>query len=173
MENHPNKLYEYNVWAHQRIFDHLKTLPQEIFHKETKSTFPSVSATMTHIYVTEYLWLHALEGKEMATAMEAAAKLREKLGELSVDEIEQEFHALNAQFQTFFESTPDLEKKIILNNPYAGVRETSLAEIVFHIVNHSTYHRGNISAMLHQMDESSLMTDYVYFWYRDQLTPQK
>ncbi|MBS2967988.1 damage-inducible protein DinB [Metabacillus sp. KIGAM252] len=173
MENHPKKLYEYNAWAHQRILGHLKTLPQDIFHKEIKSTFPSVSATMTHIYVTEYLWLQALEGKEMAAAMEAAGKLREELGELSLDEIEKEFIEITAQFQSFFNLNPDLEKKIMLNNPFAGERETSLAEIIFHIINHGTYHRGNISAMLHQLDESSLMTDYVYYWYRDQLTPKK
>ncbi|MGD7009774.1 DinB family protein [Metabacillus sp. 84] len=171
MENHPKKLYEYNFWAHQRILDHLKTLPHEIFNKEIKSTFPSVSATMVHIYATEYLWLLVLEGREMEAAMNEAINLREKLGEQSLSEIEKEFQGLNARFQRFFDCNSDLEKKIIINNPYAGKRETSLAEIVFHIVNHSTYHRGNISAMLHQLDKSSLMTDYVYYWYSDQLLP--
>jgi uncharacterized damage-inducible protein DinB len=62
-------------------------------------------------------------------------------------------------------SQEDLEKRIELDNPYAGLRETSLAEIVLHVVNHGTYHRGNISAMLHQQGDASVMTDYAFYWY--------
>ncbi|MTH55700.1 DUF664 domain-containing protein [Bacillus mangrovi] len=170
MENHPVMLYAYNVWAHKRIFTHLKTFSPEIFHRELNSTFSSIAATMTHIYTTEYLWLQALVGKEMSEAMTEAQKRKGKLEEMQADEMEKEFQALDAQFQSFFEACEDLEATFLLNNPYAGARETSYSEVIFHIVNHSTYHRGNISAMLHELGEASVMTDYVYYWYSDALT---
>lgn len=39
--------------------------------------------------------------------------------------------------------------------------------MVLHVVNHGTYHRGNISAMLHQLGDSSVMTDYAFYWYSE------
>ena len=46
-------------------------------------------------------------------------------------------------------------------------RETSLSEMVMHIVTHATYHRGNITSMLRQMGHASVTTDYTRYWYSD------
>ena len=67
------------------------------------------------------------------------------------------------------EKEENLERRILLNNPYVGERETSLAEIVLHAANHGTYHRGNISAMLHQLGDASVMTDFVFYMYQEDL----
>nr|WP_268808308.1 DinB family protein [Paenibacillus tyrfis] len=72
------------------------------------------------------------------------------------------------RYRAFFRQQADLEKAIVLDNPYAGIRETRLSEIVMQVVNHGTYHRGNISAMLRQMGYASVMTEYALFWYQDQ-----
>lgn len=56
-----------------------------------------------------------------------------------------------------------------LDNPYAGIRDTSYAEIILQIVNHGTYHRGNITAMLRQMGHASTMTEYALYWYADKV----
>ena len=72
---------------------------------------------------------------------------------------------LSVRFKAFLKDQSDLEKKITLDNPYAGVRETSLAEMVLQVVNHATYHRGNVTAMLRQMGYASVMTEYALFWY--------
>ncbi len=61
----------------------------------------------------------------------------------------------------------------MLDNPWASLRETSLSEMILHVVNHGTYHRGNISAMLHQLGDSSVMTDYAFYWYSDNVIHQK
>nr|WP_305586406.1 DinB family protein [Fictibacillus sp. WQ 8-8] len=43
--------------------------------------------------------------------------------------------------------------------------------MVLHVVNHGTYHRGNISAMLHQLGDSSVMNDYAFYWYSENAIP--
>ncbi|MDF2647517.1 MAG: dinB [Paenibacillus sp.] len=58
-----------------------------------------------------------------------------------------------------------MEKRIMLDNPYTRLRDTSLSEMVLQVVNHGTYHRGNITAMLRQMGHASVMTEYALFWY--------
>lgn len=55
----------------------------------------------------------------------------------------------------------------MLDNLWAGLREISISEMVLHVVIHGTYQRGDISAMLHQLGDSSVMTDYVIYWYSE------
>jgi uncharacterized damage-inducible protein DinB len=43
--------------------------------------------------------------------------------------------------------------------------KTSVSELVPHVVNHGTYHRGNITAMLRQMGYASVSTDYGIYLY--------
>jgi uncharacterized damage-inducible protein DinB len=163
--NHAKNLYEYNVWANQQMIAHLKTLDADKYRREIKSIFSSVSKVLPHIYSVEHGWLSILEGQSMREALQNSFQLQEKMETFTLEELEEAFHALAERFISFLNSQDDLEMRITLDNPYAGVRETSLAEIVFHVVNHGTYHRGNISAMLHQGGDASVMTDYALFWY--------
>jgi uncharacterized damage-inducible protein DinB len=55
----------------------------------------------------------------------------------------------------------------LLDNPFAGIRQTRLSEIVLQVTNHGTYHRGNISTMLRQLGHASAMNDYALFWYQE------
>lgn len=60
----------------------------------------------------------------------------------------------------------DLEQTILLDNPFAGIRQTRLSEIVLQVANHGSYHRGNVSTMLRQVGYASTMNDYSLFWYQ-------
>lgn len=173
MINHVENLYNYHVWANQRIIDHLKTLSPEKYQKEIKSVFSSVSKAFSHIYLVDYLWLNILEGQSMNEALQSSFQLQEKIEKLSIEDLETKFHTLTTQFKSFLNRQKDIEKKIMLYNPYAGLRETSLSEMVLHVVNHGTYHRGNISAMLHQLGDSSVMTDYAFYWYSENVIHHK
>ncbi|PEA53984.1 damage-inducible protein DinB [Bacillus pseudomycoides] len=163
MANHIGNLYNYHVWANQQIFNHLKTLSPEKYQEEIKSVFSSVPKVFSYIYLSEYLWLNLLEGHSMKEAMQLSFQLQEKIEKLSIEDLEIEFHTLTTRFISFLDRQKDIEKRIMLDNPYARVRETSLSEIFLHVVNHGTYHRGNISAMLHQLNASSVMTDYAFY----------
>ncbi|WP_045520932.1 DinB family protein [Neobacillus niacini] len=172
MVNHVENLYNYHVWANQRIIDHLKTLSSEKYQKEMKSVFSSVSKVLSHIYLVDYGWLNILEGQNMNEAMQYSLQLQEKIEKLPIEVLEMEFHTLSTRFKSFLKSQEDIEKRIMLDNPWASLRETSLSEMILHVVNHGTYHRGNISAMLHQLGDSSVMTDYAFYWYSDNVIHQ-
>ncbi|EGL18030.1 hypothetical protein HMPREF9413_4314 [Paenibacillus sp. HGF7] len=61
----------------------------------------------------------------------------------------------------------DLDERFMLDNPYTRKRDTSYAEVLFQVANHGTYHRGNLSAMLRQIGQSSVMTEYALYWYTE------
>lgn len=161
-------MYEYHVWANQRMLNLLKELPQDVYKQEIVSIFPSVSKAMAHIYTVDSSWLEIASGTEMKDAMKLTEQVTEEAERQSIEGLEAMFAALSERYRAFFRQQADLEKTIVLDNPYAGIRETRLSEIVMQVVNHGTYHRGNISAMLRQMGHASVMTEYALFWYQDQ-----
>lgn len=165
MANHAVTMYNYHVWANQTIFHRLKELPQEIYTREIQSAFPSVAKTMSHIYTVDLCWLHILSGKNMSEAMTLANQDKEEMEAKSIEDLEEAFSRLSERYKAFIEEQADLEQTIILDNPFAGLRETSFAEILMQVANHGSYHRGNIGTMLRQVGHSTVMTDYALYWY--------
>lgn len=48
-------------------------------------------------------------------------------------------------------------------HPKLGRLDTHFSELVQHVVNHGTYHRGNLTAMIRQQGYSSVSKDYVFY----------
>lgn len=171
MSNVVMEMYDYHVWANKVIFDRLKELPSEIVDQDIQSVFPTITKTLAHIYMADAIWLDVLDGMEPKDAFAKGEKLQEDLQSISFDELESLFSELTKKFQSFFEQNQDLTRKMVLDNPYAGIKEFTLSQMVLHVVNHGTYHRGNIAAMLRQLGHSSVMTDYIVYLYSDMISP--
>ncbi|WP_339259317.1 DinB family protein [Paenibacillus sp. FSL R5-0713] len=164
--NHPEQMYNYNAWANQTILNRIKELPSSVLSQEVNSSFPTIAHALSHIYAVDKMWYLVLTGTGMPEALQACMPLN---GEIhgSIDEYMQMFADLSAQYSEWLQGQTNLEQTVLLDNPFAGVRETSLSEMVFHLVNHGTYHRGNISTMLRQLGHASIMNDYSLFWYQE------
>ncbi|MFX3673343.1 MAG: DinB family protein [Paenisporosarcina sp.] len=55
------KMYDYHVWANQTLFRRLSELPNDVYHQEIHSVFPSISKVVSHMYprstlVSNYFW---------------------------------------------------------------------------------------------------------------------
>ncbi|MFD3449617.1 DinB family protein [Microbacteriaceae bacterium 4G12] len=157
--------YNYHVWANKRLFDHIKPLPTDVWTTEIQSVFPSISQTFIHMYVTDTIWLGTLQGKSFDEVKIAAVQLAEKIKETTIEEMEQLFLSLSDDYQTFFARDENIKKTISLKHPHFGRLETTVSELFHHVVNHGTYHRGNITAMLRQLGYSSTSTDYIFYLY--------
>lgn len=165
--NHPEKLYDYNAWATQTLLGRIKELPSSVLQQEVNTSFPTIGEAFAHIYAVEKCWLQVLSGISMPKALEACLPLQQELLRYSDDEFTNTFNELAEQYRTWFQNQDDLEQTIELDNPYAGTRSTQLSEIVLQVVNHGTYHRGNVSTMLRQLGHASTMNDYSLFWYQE------
>ncbi|WP_342543639.1 DinB family protein [Paenisporosarcina sp. FSL H8-0542] len=159
------KMYNYHVWANGVIIDRLKELPKEIYHKEIQSGFSSVSKVLSHIYLTDYAWFDIISGKSMNDAMAFTNQLREQVETKSIEEMKKIFLDLAERNKALLNSQEDIEKLIVVDNPYAGLLETSISESVLHVVTHGSYHRGNIATMLRQMGHTSVMQDFGLYLY--------
>jgi uncharacterized damage-inducible protein DinB len=162
------KMYDYHVWANGVIIDRLIELPEDIYHKGIQSGFSSVSKVLSHIYLTDYAWFDIISGKSMNEAMTSTDQLREEVETKSIEEMKKIFLDLSKRNKALLNSQEDIERLIEVDNPYAGLLETSISESVLHVVTHGSYHRGNIATMLRQMGHTSVMQDYGLYLFMPQ-----
>ncbi|GIP48797.1 DinB family protein [compost metagenome] len=162
----PEEMYKYHTWANQTILGRIRELPASVLSQEVNTSFPTLAHALSHIYAVDQMWYLVLTGMEMPEAFQATRPLNERVLE-SLDDYAHAYNELAEQFSTWFQGQPDLEQSVLLNNPFAGPRQTRLSEMVLHLVNHGSYHRGNLSTMLRQLGHASTMNDYALYWYQE------
>ena len=146
------------------IMQRIQELPATVLHQEVGSSFPTLAHALSHMYAVDQMWHLVLTGTSMPEALQICMP---RNGETfaTIEEYFDRYAELSGQYLDWFSQQTNLEQTILLDNPFAGVRQTSFAEMVLHLVNHGTYHRGNISTMLRQLGHASVMNDYSRFWY--------
>ncbi len=160
--------YHYHVWSNNRVIERLKELPEEIYTEEVKSVFPSISSALAHIYSVDAMWFSVMAEKSFEETMALVEQLKEDTKEKSLDEIAQMFDQLSVEYKAFLDQQQSWDQPRKLDHPHYGHLDTKLSELVQHVVNHGTYHRGNITAMLRQLGYPGIPTDYVTFLYATQ-----
>jgi len=160
-------MYDYHGWAMQALLDHLASLPADVMTKEVKSSYPSITKTISHVHAVDMMWLKVLEGTGLQEALQESMGRLAVTETFSVAEFKHAFDQSTASYRSLIETRSDLDHTIMVDNPWSGSRETSTEEILLHVANHGSYHRGNITTMLRQIDEASIMMDYSLFWYED------
>lgn len=163
MLQHPNDLYEYHVWANDRLFAHLEQLPEDAFHAEVISVFPSVAQTLGHMYLFEQLYMRVLAEAPNEDIFPKIPEWTQEAQGKSVAEMRQLFAGVTEQFRELLRRTPDPDKAMTIEHPKYGSLDTHFSDILRHVVNHGTYHRGNVTAMLRQQGHAGVPTDYLFY----------
>ncbi|MEF2966600.1 DinB family protein [Paenibacillus sp. M1] len=163
MQGHPHQLYEYHVWANDRLFARLEQLPEDVFHAEVASVFPSVAQTLGHMYLFEQLYKDVLTEVPNEDIFPKIPGWTEEAKGKNVDEMRQLFAGAADQFRDLLRRTPDPDKAMTIEHPQYGRLDTHFSDIMQHVVNHGTYHRGNITAMLRQQGYAGVPTDYMFY----------
>ncbi|MGM0853760.1 MAG: DinB family protein [Bacillota bacterium] len=140
----------YHIWATNKLLTYLQSLSHETFQKELKSVFPSVERTLHHLYEVDALWFSRLRQQEIPVEVETFSSVSE----------------CHTFFQILHKEMTDWKHKDLTISYETSIGEAcqnTTEEILYHIVNHGTYHRGNITAMLWQLGEKGVSTDYIYY----------
>ncbi len=157
--------YDYHKWANDRFFEHLKNLPGEVYSKEIKSVFSSIREVIIHIYQTDGMWLSVMSGDSFPETMKVINQLKEKSVGQDLENMEKLYQEISGRYDAFLMELENLDKPITINHPKYGELTTPITDLVKHVVNHGTYHRGNITAMLRQQGHSGVPTDYIFYIY--------
>ncbi|HXX17016.1 MAG TPA: DinB family protein [Candidatus Eremiobacteraceae bacterium] len=152
-------LYEYNAWANRRMLEAVSPLSKEEFTKPLGSSFSSLRDTAAHIYGVEWLWFERFQGRSPSAIPddpEFADVARLKVSW-------QEFEPRLLNFARAL-TQEDLDRVMEYKTMKFGVYRNPLWQSMMHLVNHGTYHRGQITTMLRQLDAQPILTDLMHFY---------
>jgi uncharacterized damage-inducible protein DinB len=152
-------LYDYNAWANHRSLDAASALKPEEFTRAMGSSFSSVRDTLAHIYGGEWVWLERFQGRSPASLPDVAqfpdvASLRERWSE----------HEPRLLGFVRGLSQSDLDRVMEYKTLKYGVYKNPLWQSMQHLVNHGTYHRGQVTTLLRQLGAQPVLTDLMHFY---------
>ena len=157
-------LYDFNAWANRRALHAASALKPEEFTRTMGSSFSSVRDTLAHIYGAEWIWLERFQGRSPSALPDTAqfadvASLRDRWNEHE------------AQLLKFVRalSQADLDQVLEYKTMKFGVYKNPLWQSMQHVVNHGTYHRGQVTTLLRQLGAQPILTDLMHF-YRERAT---
>jgi uncharacterized damage-inducible protein DinB len=171
-------LYAYNLWANRRMFFALEKLSDAQFSSEAESSFPSLRESVFHIVAAEWLWLKRWKGVSPRASVpnpDLSAKTWNGLtpGEKPVYEELASVAALRSfadsveqERQEFVVALTGARLQSVLSyNDMAGKPcAAPLVQIMQHLVNHGSYHRGQVTTLLRQVGGETLSLDMLYFF---------
>lgn len=167
MEHPAIQLYHYHNWANNRLLAHLMQLPDEVYSQEIKSVFSSIQEVIVHMYQAEGMWLSVMSGDDFTRTMKKIKQLKEKSNDKNLKAMGKLFEEIAGEYDVFFNKLENPDEAITINHPRYGELHTPVAQMVRHVANHGTYHRGNITAMLRQQGYEGVSTDYIFYLYEN------
>ena len=152
-------LYDYNAWANARVLAAVEPLAQEAFLRDLKNSFPSVRDTLAHILAAEWIWLRRWQG-ESPSKLLAAADFPTLAG------LEERYAAIEQERRVFLEGLSEdrLDRPFQYRDTAGNAYALPLVHSLQHVVNHGTYHRGQITTMLRQLGAKPVSTDMSRFY---------
>ena len=153
-------LYAYNSWANHRVVDACAPVDTAKSTQNLHSSFSSIRDTLRHVMFAEWLWLERWLGRSPGFPAEEfpdLASLRSRWQKIEAD--------LNAFVGKL--SVADLERVVEYKNTKGHAFANPMWQMLQHVVNHGTYHRGQVTTMLRQLAGTPIATDLIAF-YREQ-----
>ncbi len=149
---------QYNLWANKLMLDAIQQLTPEQLDMIITSSFDSIRKTVQHCYAAEYIWLQRLQlaehpvwaGNDNSQPIAEVCAAWLNVSEELVRFVEKQFDdkALEHVVQYY-----NLQKQLF---------KTPVYQVLIHVFNHATYHRGQLVTMLRQAGFTKIpATDYI------------
>jgi len=158
LPNLTTRFLRYNLWANERLTSWLMTLDRKTLYEKTGSSFGTIDRTLQHMLSAQFYW-HTIFTK--GTIIEFNQPIREH----AVDQIIAE---LITSSQQLIDSLSILSEQELTERIRVSDSTQSRYEYILHIVNHGSYHRGQIVTMCRALEIKGEIpvTDYdAYLWW--------
>lgn len=153
------ELYDYDRWANGRILDAVGELPEAELWKDLGSSFPSVGATVVHLLSAEWVWVSRWEGASPRSMPDGWA-------DASLEELRRHWKDVQDRQRAFLGSLAedDLDRAVDYTNLAGQSLRSTIGQMLRHVVNHSSYHRGQVVTLLRQLGRPAPSTDLILYY---------
>ena len=152
------ELYEYNRWAHERILGAAEKVAPDRYSETLPGSFPSLRATLEHMLAAEVIWLSRWEGHSLGEPPDYG-------GCSDVDSLRTIWDSFwHRQFSFLRDMNEEDLGKLIAIRTRSGIETVqALSDTLIHVVNHSSYHRGQAVSQIRQLGVIPETTDYFIY----------
>lgn len=153
------ELYAYNRWANLRVLQASTKISNEAFLRPMGNSFSSVRDTLTHILSAEWIWLERWQGRFPRSMLDPADFP-------TVSVLESRWKTIESDYQDFIKalSGERLQQQLSYINRDGERFSYVLWQQMAHVVNHSSYHRGQITTLLRQLAAQPVGTDFLTYY---------
>ncbi|MBD2101625.1 DinB family protein [Leptolyngbya sp. FACHB-261] len=141
------RLTGYKAWANEITFSAVKSLPEGEATKERKTRYKNIIYTLNHVFVIDCIFKAHLENQPHTYTTRNTETYP------LLEELWQAVQIIDQWYLDYAHSISEEELTEVVNFRFVdgGKGTMSRSEMILHIVNHGTYHRGLVSDMMYQV----------------------
>lgn len=148
----------FHRWAQTKMFEVIRTLTAEQLHQDLKTSYKSTLETLGHMYKAEAVWSARLKGDVE----------RSQLSSIAVPEtwsvLEQAWKPVLDALVEWARTEQDWSADVRYANSTGKEFVTPKWQVNLHLVNHASYHRGQIMGLVRQLGGSAQGTDLIIYY---------
>jgi uncharacterized damage-inducible protein DinB len=162
-----NTLLDYHYWARDRMLDAVELLTPEQYNKDLGSSFRSIRETVVHVYAAEWAWYSRWTGSSPSALLTADAFP-------DVVSIRRVWTENERNVRAFVASVgePGIARVISYKLLSGAAGASPFWQMLQHVVNHASYHRGQVTTMLRQLGALPAKSMDMIAFYREQSAAQ-
>lgn len=147
--------FEYVMWADNRQFAAVQSLPEAEVYRERGFSFGSIQKTLLHELAAQSVWLDRFEGVPPAWLMNDESLQ-------ALPELARRWPAVHARGRKFMAglTTAGLEGPLTYTNVFGETMTVPRWEAIFHMCQHALHHRGQINSMITLAGGKPVAVDY-------------
>lgn len=155
------QMYDYNYWARDRQLGDCAALSNEQFLRPMGSSFSSLRDTLAHLVAVEWVWHERWRGRSPGREEAIRDWGPEQFPTLAA--VIERWAAVERRVREYLASVSEsqLPKPLAYTNIKGESWSYPLWQILWHVVNHQTYHRGQVTTLLRQLGAKAQPLDFL------------
>jgi uncharacterized damage-inducible protein DinB len=150
-------LMHYKAWANELVFAAAAKLPEAELTAPRKIIFGNLLRTLNHVYAMDEVWRAHLEGRPHGYTTRNPEQCPPLAG------LREAQSGIDAWFVQYADSLSREDEIVGFHFIGGGPGSMTRRDILLHVANHGTYHRGNVASMMYQAGTPPPTTDLTVF----------
>jgi uncharacterized damage-inducible protein DinB len=150
-------LMRYKAWANELVFAAAAKLPEAELSAPRKIVFGSLLRTLNHVYAMDEVWRAHLEGRPHGYTTRNPEDCPQ------LPRLRDAQAGMDAWFVHYADSLSREDEIVHFQFIGGGAGSMTRRDILLHVANHGTYHRGNVASMMYQASVAPPTTDLPVF----------
>ena len=150
------EIFAHNYWARDRQLQTCSALTEEQFLRPLGNSFPSVRDTLVHLIAVEWLWLERWRGRSPRVLLPP-----EDFPTLGV--FCNRWYTVEQEMKEYLATLPEavLDQNITCIGTRGNTWSYALWRMMIHLLEHQSYHRGQVTSLLRQLGVEPPTVDYL------------